>query len=197
MSLLKKKFFFKGGVKYNRDPNDKKLRLDNIEVFPKRDDVNVHLFDGQDEGAMFNAKKGAQGIGGGDGFYFYDGTHMRKLGGGEGALVTCVAGESIMTTAQRRLLYGMSVLPITAASDVTVGTATTKPALPDGYPGQELTLVNVSASRTITLSDQDSVAASNLQLLASTIAIAPKQCLRLVFTEALGDWAQVGPVVDA
>ena len=84
----------------------------------------------------------------------------------------------------------MSLLPVTAAAPVTVGTAGTKPILPNGYPGQELTLLN-TGSNTITLTDSGSMAASNLKLQAATIALAAGKSLRLVFSKALGTWTQV------
>jgi len=83
---------------------------------------------------------------------------------------------------------------ISAASGISVGTSTTTPILPDGLDGQRLTLLNVGA-QTITISDQGTMAASNLRLTAATVAIAARQSVNLMFSATIGDWVQTGGLV--
>jgi hypothetical protein len=107
--------------------------------------------------------------------------------------VTCTAGAAIATTAQVALGYDSFYL--SAAGPVTVGTATTTPILPDGAAdGQEVRLINVGANN-ITLTDQDTMAASNLQLTGATVVLGAKQSVLLKFVSSLGDWIQVGALV--
>lgn len=200
MSLATKKYYIKGGLQYTRDPNvtRKKMAtggaLDDAKMYQKRDDLTFGLLSTADEGIMGYFKGGIAGIGGGDGFYYFDGTNFRKLGSGEGALVTCTAGAAILTSSQQNLLWGMSLLPITAAGAVTVGTATTTPILPDGYPGQHLMILNVGANA-ITLTDAASMANSNIRLISgTTLALPANRGLDFVFSSATGLFHQVGPL---
>jgi hypothetical protein len=90
---------------------------------------------------------------------------------------------------------GASSLFLTSASALSVGTATTKPILPDGYKGQRLSIFNMNASDAITLSDEASMTASNLQLISNTtLALAAGRGVSFVFDGA--DWRQIGPVTD-
>lgn len=111
--------------------------------------------------------------------------------------VTCTAGAAILSAAQLNLLGAATparTIGISAASGISVGTATTTPILPDGLDGQRLTLLNVGA-QTITISDQGTMAASNLRLTAATVAIAARQSVNLMFSATIGDWVQTGGLV--
>lgn len=102
--------------------------------------------------------------------------------------VTCTAGAAIATAAQ--VAMGYESFYLSAAGPVTVGTATTTPILPDGaVDGQEIRLINVGAN-SITLTDQDTMAASNLHLTGATVVLAAKQSITLKFVSSLGDWIQ-------
>lgn len=110
--------------------------------------------------------------------------------------VTCTAGAAMLSAAQVSLLSApfISTIGISAAGAVAVGTATTTPILPDGTDGQKLKVINVGA-QTITLTDQGTMAASNLRLTAATVAIAARQSIELTFVAAIGDWVQTGALV--
>jgi hypothetical protein len=169
-------------------------KVDNVHVYRKRRDININgdvpFKTNKDEGALFYAHRSSPSIVGHDGFYHFDGVNFRKIGYGEHTTITVEDDESILNHARIRQC---SVLPLTSAGAVTPGTATTKPLLADGYPGQKLILINVGAN-TITLTTQASMAASNLLLHQVATELAAKQAIELVFTEALGDWIQTVPI---
>lgn len=204
---ISKKQYIKGGLVFNRDPNDRQVlarkavgstRYGDLPIFRRRDDIVIADLAIEDEGMMLHLAKNASGVGGGDGFYYFDGAFFRKFGFGEGSLVTCTAGAAILTAAQRNLMNGMTLLPITAAGPVTVGTATTAPILPDGFPGQEITIYNAGA-QTITLTDVGGMALSNLKLINATLALATLRGVRFAFysgATAGQRWRQIGPVTD-
>ena len=110
--------------------------------------------------------------------------------------VTCTAGAAMLSAAQVSLLAApfISTIGISAAGAVSPGTATTTPILPDGTNGQKLKIINVGA-QTITLTDQGTMAASNLRLTATTVAIAARQSIELTFVASIGDWVQTGALV--
>ena len=72
-----------------------------------------------------------------------------------------------------------------------VYTLTSAPTIADGTDGQVCVIVN-TGTNAITLQDQDTLALSNLQLVAGTITIPAKGQLTLQFNAALGDWIQDG-----
>ena len=73
-------------------------------------------------------------------------------------------------------------------------TLTVAATIPDGVDGQELVLVNVGAN-TVTIQDQGTLAGSNLRLAAATLAIGPRDSVRLWFSAVVGDWIQDGPLM--
>jgi len=85
--------------------------------------------------------------------------------------------------------------------DITVSagggdiTLTSTPTIADGVNGQALRIVNVGTS-SITLKDQGTLAGSNLRLTASTITLGPRDSIELMFSSDVGDWVQVGEVVN-
>ena len=109
--------------------------------------------------------------------------------------VTCTAGAAILSAAQVSQITPpfISIVAISAAGAISVGTATTVPILPPGSDGQRLRLVNVG-SFTITLTDQGTMAASNLRLTAATVAVAARQSVELMYSATVGDWIQISPL---
>jgi hypothetical protein len=180
------------GVKRVRDINYLSKNVQGVPKLRARSDLELAQFTEADAGAMFNADESLE-LGGGAGMYFFDGANFIKLVGGELDLVTAVGGAALVTQANRALLLAGSLMPLTSAGAVSVGTASSTPILPNGYPGQELTLLNTGASN-ITFTDQSIMANSNLRLLANTIALTPFASLKLVFSGYVGDWIQVGPL---
>jgi len=76
-----------------------------------------------------------------------------------------------------------------------VFTMTSTPTIPDGLDGQEIVLYNNTAN-TLTIQDQGTLAGSNLRLTAATVALGARDSVRLMFVQGLGDWVQIGPVVN-
>jgi len=70
-------------------------------------------------------------------------------------------------------------------------TSTAAPTIANGLDGQMLTVLNVGTG-TWTISDQGTLASSNLRLTAATVAIAPRNSIQLVYSATVGDWVQVG-----
>ena len=70
-------------------------------------------------------------------------------------------------------------------------TSTAAPTIADGLDGQMLTVLNVGTG-TWTISDQGTLASSNLRLTAATVAIAPRNSIQLVYSSTVADWVQVG-----
>lgn len=97
---------------------------------------------------------------------------------------TIAAGTAIVADA--------TIVQIQSTGSVTV---TAAPTIANGQDGQELTIVNVDSADTITLQDQGTLASSNLRLVATTIALAPRQSVKLIYSSTVGDWIQAGPVV--
>lgn len=182
------------GVDRVRDINAKAVNAQGVDIMRERSDLELAQFTEADEGAMFNAAE-SLGLAGGSGVYFYDGTAFIKLTSAEMDEVTATAGAALITVANRSELLACSLIPITSATDVSPGTAATTPILPDGYPGQEVTLLN-SGSKVITLTDQITMAASNLRLQANLVALQPLNSIKLVYSNTVGDWIQQGPIVD-
>lgn len=89
------------------------------------------------------------------------------------------------------ILANASTVQITAASPIT---STAAPTIADGVDGQLVTIIN-TGTNAITLSDQGTLASSNLRLTAGTVAIASRQSIRLMYSTATGDWVQVGALV--
>jgi hypothetical protein len=73
-------------------------------------------------------------------------------------------------------------------------TLTSAPTIANGEDGQEVTLINVGAN-TVTIQDQGTLANSNLRLAAATVAIAPRQSVKLMYSSTVGDWVQIGNLV--
>jgi hypothetical protein len=98
---------------------------------------------------------------------------------------TLVAGTAILCNATN--------VQVTAASAIT---STAAPGIANGTDGQLCVITNTGAYN-ITLQDQDTLASSNLQLSASSVAITPKSSLTLRFNTAIGDWVQETPSASA
>lgn len=73
-------------------------------------------------------------------------------------------------------------------------TLTVAPTIADGTDGEEIILVNVGAN-TVTLQDQGSLASSNLRLTGASVAIGPRDSIRMYYSGDVGDWVQIGALV--
>jgi parallel beta-helix repeat protein len=83
------------------------------------------------------------------------------------------------------------VLMFTCSGAVT---STAAPLIANGSDGQVVRLLNVGTG-TLTISDQGTLAGSNLRLTANTVAIGPRQSLELTYSSTVGDWVQTGLLV--
>ena len=126
------------------------------------------------------------------------------------ALHTTTRALSVLQTEHSRIAVPSSTQSITGTGvAITAGgsdymalvsadgtyTLASTPTIADGADGQEILIVNVG-SNDITLQDQGTLASSNLRLDASTVTLTPRDSIRLVFLDAIGDWLQVAPVVS-
>jgi len=80
-----------------------------------------------------------------------------------------------------------TVIVITTTSGAL--TLTAAPTIPNGYDGQEITVLNASANA-VTVQDQGTLASSNLRLTAATVVIGVRNSIRLVYSSDVGDWVQ-------
>jgi len=108
--------------------------------------------------------------------------------------VTVTAGAAIIPDDAGDSIKEAKTLLLSAAGAVAVGTITTTPILPDGFNGQDITILNVGAE-VITLTDQGTMAGSNLRLAAATIALAPMSSICLMFSTGVGDWLQTTALI--
>lgn len=145
------------------------------------------------EGAMMAANGVDTDYGAGYGLHWHDGVSRRRIGHGARS-VTCTAGNEVVTAASG-IIRGVDKLMLTAAAAVTVGTAATKPILPDSYDGHTICLINVGANN-ITLTDQGTMAASNLRLTATTVVLGARDSVELTYSSTVGDWVQTGNLVN-
>jgi len=77
-----------------------------------------------------------------------------------------------------------------SAGNITI---TSTPFIANGDDGQELTIVNVDATDTLTIPDEATTPGSNTELRAATRALAPAGgYLKLRFSTALAAWHEVG-----
>ena len=98
--------------------------------------------------------------------------------------------QQITAVGQAILASGARVL-LTADASYTL---TSAPTIANGEDGQLLLILNVDTTDTITIQDQGTLASSNLRLSATTIALAPRDSILLLYDLTIGDWVQVGQV---
>lgn len=132
-------------------------------------------------------------LGAGYGLHYRDASGYRRIGHGAQAVV-CTAGNEIIAAAAGSI-RGVDKLMVTAAGAITVGTASTKPILPDSYDGHTVKIINVGANN-ITLTDQGTMAASNLRLTATTVVLGARDSVELTYSSTVGDWLQTGNLVN-
>jgi hypothetical protein len=70
-------------------------------------------------------------------------------------------------------------------------TLTSAPTISDGVNGEVLEIVNVGTSDVV-LSDQGTLASSNLRLAATTRTLSTRDTLTLRYSTAIGDWREIG-----
>ena len=109
-----------------------------------------------------------------------------------GTTVTTPATAQNITAAGTALTITSSVKQITANNSYTL---TATPTIANGEDGQVVTIINVDSADTITLQDQGTLANSNLRLTNTTVALAPRQSIKLMYSSTVGDWVQVGNLV--
>jgi len=85
-------------------------------------------------------------------------------------------------------LANATIVQINSSGNVT---STAAPTVADGQDGQLLIIINVDTVDTITLSDQGTLASSNLRLSTATYAMAPRGNLQLVYNSTIGDWVEI------
>lgn len=93
------------------------------------------------------------------------------------------AGDAVTVTSSFAML--------TSAGNVTL---TSAPTVADGQDGQELTILNVDATDSITFQDQGTLANSNLRLAAGNVVLGPRSSIKLIYSATVGDWVQLGGV---
>lgn len=173
-------------------------------ITPKSSDLGwINMGAYADQGYSNQAQGALQAVDGsgldfnaGWGYHVYDTSHQwRRIGDGAKS-ITCTAGNEVVTSTVTNGvgIRGYKTMMLSSAGAVTVGTATTKPILPDSYDGHEITLINVGANN-ITLTDQGTMAASNLRLTATTVVLTARDSIKLTFSSAVGDWVQTATLV--
>lgn len=105
---------------------------------------------------------------------------------------------STPSTAQNITAVGNTILANAETVQITSDasyTLTSAPTIADGQNGQIVTILNVDTADTITLQDQGTLGSSNLRLEATTVAIAPRQSIQLMYNTTVGDWVQIGKLI--
>lgn len=101
---------------------------------------------------------------------------------------TPVANTAI-TAVSGTIRRDATLVTLTANNSYTL---TSAPTIADGVDGQELIVLNVDTTDTITIQDQGTLANSNLRLGATTRALQPRDSIRLIYSSTIGDWVEVG-----
>lgn len=107
----------------------------------------------------------------------------------DGKLTHTPSAAQDITAAATAISVTAAVAQLTADGDYTLSAA---PTIADGEDGQVVTIVNVDATNIITLQDQGTLANSNLRLAANTVALGPRDSIKLMYSSAVGDWIQIG-----
>lgn len=94
-----------------------------------------------------------------------------------------------ITAVTATILANATVVQLTADASYTL---TSAPTVADGQNGQVLIIVNVDTVDTITIQDQGTLASSNLRLSATTIALAPRDSIILMYSNTVADWVEIG-----
>lgn len=105
---------------------------------------------------------------------------------------------NVPATAQNITAAGTALTITSTTKQITANasyTLTATPTIADGQDGQVVTIINVDTADTITLQDQGTLAGSNLRLTNTTVALAPRQSIKLMYSSTVGDWVQVGNLV--
>lgn len=74
-------------------------------------------------------------------------------------------------------------------------TPTSTPTINVGSPGQRLTIVNVDSAHNLILRDRGTLASSGLFLTGTSITIAPRNTLSLIYSSTVGGWVQISPLI--
>ena len=106
-----------------------------------------------------------------------------------GQLVATPSAAQNITAVGATILANAAIVQLTADASYTL---TSAPTIANGQDGQILIIMNVDTVDTITIQDQGTLALSNLRLSATTIALAPRDSIILVYSSTVGDWVQIG-----
>lgn len=68
--------------------------------------------------------------------------------------------------------------------------------LADGADGQEIWLHRSTDAGVLTLSDEATIAGTNLRLVAATIALGPRDVVGFKWNPTVADWVQIAPVCN-
>lgn len=96
-----------------------------------------------------------------------------------------------LSAASSTISADANVVQVSPSSALTL---TSTPTIGNGRDGQQMVVLNVG-SNNVTLQDQGTLASSNLRLVATTITLAPRQSVTLLYSSTIGDWVQISPVV--
>jgi len=114
-------------------------------------------------------------------------TNLRCTGKFVGAIQAILAVGNTITLPS---LIKDCVIRLTADGNYTL---TSAPTLANGgFEGQEITIINEDTAETITVQDQGTLASSNLRLSGVSVALAPRDNMRLIWNGTIGDWVQTG-----
>lgn len=97
--------------------------------------------------------------------------------------------NTAITAVSGTIAHTAAVMTITADASYTL---TSAPTISDGQPGEELIILNVDTTDTITIQDQGTLAGSNLRLVGTNCALGPRDSIRLIYNSTVGDWVEIG-----
>lgn len=90
------------------------------------------------------------------------------------------------------ILANNEIILISATAATTLGTV---PIIANGLNGQLIKIINIGAN-VISLRDQGTLVSSNLRLTTATLALGARDSIDLIYLDAIGDWLQVGVLVN-
>ena len=110
-----------------------------------------------------------------------------------------IASIDTLTAAQSITVAGDTIAPsgdVKIVTNTTGGgiTLTSAPSIPNGINGQRMTVMNVG-TQNVVIQDQGTLASSNLRLNGTSVTIAPRQSIELMYSTTVGDWVQTGALV--
>lgn len=93
-----------------------------------------------------------------------------------------------ITATSATIRHDAATVTLTANASYTLAST---PTISDGQNGERLRIINVDTTDTITLQDEGTLAGSNLELISTTVALAPGGgTIELEFNSTVGAWVQ-------